>query len=215
MFLRNYWYVAGWSSEVSEKPLARTLLGESVVLFRTPDGTERAHRPVCAPAHAAVQRTDGRRHARVRLPRPRLCRFGRCVHSRAGQPPNGIAVRSFPAFERYGAVWLWMGDAEKADPKISGRRSAESGGGHHFYFHVKANYLLLNDNLSDLLHQAYLHNPSFGGDANPLGEFAPEMQARGRPHAGALGLEECQSAGHLRGDGKNRRPVGRMELIRV
>ena len=32
------------------------------------------------------------------------------------------------------------------------------------YRHAKANYLLLNDNLADLLHVAYLHLPSGGGN---------------------------------------------------
>ncbi len=32
MFLKNYWYVAAWSSEVSAEPLARIFLGEPVVL---------------------------------------------------------------------------------------------------------------------------------------------------------------------------------------
>ena len=35
MFLKDYWYVASWSSEVTAEPLARTFLGEPVVLYRT------------------------------------------------------------------------------------------------------------------------------------------------------------------------------------
>ena len=38
MFLQNYWYVAAVSDEIGETPLARTLLDEPVVLYRTPDG---------------------------------------------------------------------------------------------------------------------------------------------------------------------------------
>ena len=38
MFLYNAWYVAAWSTEVGEKPLARTLLEEPVVLYRGADG---------------------------------------------------------------------------------------------------------------------------------------------------------------------------------
>ncbi len=39
MFIRNAWYVAAFSSECnSDTPLARTLLSERVVLFRTPEG---------------------------------------------------------------------------------------------------------------------------------------------------------------------------------
>lgn len=183
MFLRNYWYVAGWSSEVSDKPLARTLLGEAVVLFRTPDGSTHALQDRCA--HRRMPLSNGKVVGDTLI-----CGYhglayaasGRCVRVPGqAQAPKGISVRAFPTFERYGAVWIWMGEAERADPaKIFRVHDVpESGGGHHFYFHVKANYLLLNDNLSDLLHQAYLHNPSFGGDANPLGEFAPEIRHEG------------------------------------
>lgn len=38
MFLRNSWYVAAWAREVTRRLLARTLLGEPVVLFRKGNG---------------------------------------------------------------------------------------------------------------------------------------------------------------------------------
>src|SRR5690606_22218157 len=31
-------------------------------------------------------------------------------------PPKPAVVRSYPVAERYGLVWLWMGDPAKADP---------------------------------------------------------------------------------------------------
>lgn len=37
MFVRNAWYAAAMSHECTSKPLARTILGEQVVLFRTTD----------------------------------------------------------------------------------------------------------------------------------------------------------------------------------
>src|SRR5437762_9919963 len=48
MFLRNYWYVAAWNDEVSREPLARTVLGEDIVLFRKRDGTVVALENRCA-----------------------------------------------------------------------------------------------------------------------------------------------------------------------
>ncbi len=33
MFLRHSWYVAAWAHELGDRPLARTILGEPVVLF--------------------------------------------------------------------------------------------------------------------------------------------------------------------------------------
>jgi vanillate O-demethylase monooxygenase subunit len=40
MFVRNAWYIAAWGDEVADKPLARRILNEPVVLFR--DGQGRA-----------------------------------------------------------------------------------------------------------------------------------------------------------------------------
>ena len=40
-YLRNCWYAAAYAHEVDDAPLARQLLDEPIVFFRTPDG--RAH----------------------------------------------------------------------------------------------------------------------------------------------------------------------------
>ena len=37
MFVRNAWYVAAWETEIGDTPLARTILNEPVVMFRTGD----------------------------------------------------------------------------------------------------------------------------------------------------------------------------------
>ena len=38
MFARNAWYLAGWSHELDRKPMTRSLLGETVVLYRDAEG---------------------------------------------------------------------------------------------------------------------------------------------------------------------------------
>jgi phenylpropionate dioxygenase-like ring-hydroxylating dioxygenase large terminal subunit len=183
MLLRNYWYVAAWSNELSSTPLARTILNEPVVMLRAPGGKAVALQDRCA-------------HRRMPLSKGKVvgdtlvCCYhgltydfsGRCVRVPGqSEPPANIRVRSFPAVERYGAVWLWMGEPELADPeRIFKCDEVDPGGsGHQFYFHVKASYLYLNDNLSDLLHQAFLHNPSFGGNTDPLGETKPTITQEG------------------------------------
>ena len=47
MFLRNAWYVAALDDEVSDKPLARTLLNDAVVLFRDAQGRAAALEDRC------------------------------------------------------------------------------------------------------------------------------------------------------------------------
>ena len=51
MFLRNYWYVAGYDHEIGSKPLGRIILGEPVVLYRLEDGTVVALEDRCAHRH--------------------------------------------------------------------------------------------------------------------------------------------------------------------
>jgi phenylpropionate dioxygenase-like ring-hydroxylating dioxygenase large terminal subunit len=184
MLIRNSWYVAAWAEEVGHgKPLGRTIVGDPIVMFRTTTGDVVALEGRCAHRHMSLA------NGKV-IGDTLVCCYhgltydatGKCVRvpGQASPPPN-IRVKRYPAVERYGAVWLWMGDPELADASkiFDCSPIAQSGeGGHKFYWHVKANYLYLNDNLSDLLHQAYLHNPSFGGNADPLGATSPTFVQR-------------------------------------
>jgi phenylpropionate dioxygenase-like ring-hydroxylating dioxygenase large terminal subunit len=165
MFLRNYWYVAAFSHEVGREPLARTLLGEPVVLFRLEDGRVAALQDRCA--HRLMPLSKGR----VVNDTLQCCYHGltydssgACVHiPRQEAPPAGFSIRSYPAAERYGAVWLWMGESRLADPsRIFECSLLDPSGsdGMRIYFHVKANYMFINDNLADLLHIGFLHNPA-------------------------------------------------------
>ena len=65
MYLRNCWYVAGWTRELDNKSglLARTILDEPVVLCRMGDGTLAAFTDRCPhrrlPLSAGTITTDG------------------------------------------------------------------------------------------------------------------------------------------------------------
>src|SRR5580700_6828227 len=47
MFLRNGWYTALWSHELTDKPVGKTLLNEKVVLFRNTAGAVGALEDCC------------------------------------------------------------------------------------------------------------------------------------------------------------------------
>ena len=171
MFLRNCWYAAAWDDEVAETPLARTILDEPVVLFRTADGRLAALEDRCC--HRALPLSMGRVEGETLQCGYHGLRFdtgGWCV-AVPGQSsiPPGARVRSFPLVERHGWVWIWMGEADAADPASVPDwwwmdhpewRPVRGGAP----FHVEANYLLLNDNLLDLSHVAYVHAGSIGTD---------------------------------------------------
>ncbi len=185
-FLRNCWYAAAWDDEVTETPLARTILGEPVVLFRTGSGRPAALEDRCC--HRSVPLSLGRTEGETIRCGYHGLRFdagGRCVEV-PGQSaiPPGAGVRAWPLVERHGWVWIWMGDAAAADPALvpgwhwmdaPGWRAVRGGPP----FHVEANYLLLNDNLLDLSHVAYVHAGSIGTDN--VADF-PIVAERGEDH---------------------------------
>ena len=165
-WIRNAWYVAAASAELTEAPLGRRLCGEDVVLFRGPGGVVAALEDVCP-----------HRGARLSLGR---CREGRMVcgyhglevaadgtaAAMAGQDVSRIPrTRAFPVVERAGFVWLWPGEASEADeallphlPWADDPQWAYGGG----LYRIACDYRLMVDNLMDLTHETHVHATSIG-----------------------------------------------------
>ncbi len=170
MFLRNYWYVAALDHEVADKPLGRTILGEPVVLFRTPDGAVGALEDRCA--HRRLPLSMGKMVGdalQCHYHGLRFDRSGKCVRV-PGQDliPQSARVRTYPVVERYHWVWIWMGDPALADPaKITDFHWLDdpNWGAKPSYLHVEANWQLVVDNLLDLTHLAFVHETTIGNMA--------------------------------------------------
>jgi phenylpropionate dioxygenase-like ring-hydroxylating dioxygenase large terminal subunit len=172
-FLRNAWYVAAWASEIADKPMSRRLLGERVVLFRTADGAPLALADRCPHRFAPLSRGKVVGEA-IECAYHGLQFDGRgiCVRNQMGNGhvPQSVRVRSYPLVQRYQMLWIWMGDAQRADsafiPDYRGIVPDERTGHHNLgnYLRVRANYLLEIDNLMDLSHVNFLHNGSLGNE---------------------------------------------------
>jgi phenylpropionate dioxygenase-like ring-hydroxylating dioxygenase large terminal subunit len=167
-FVRNTWYMGAWSSEVSDKPVARKMLSEPVVMFRTSSGALGALRDVCP--HRAVPLSLGTvegEHLRcpyhaLEFDTAGICRLNPHVKS----APERITNGSYPVVERHGMIWVWLGDAAAADPETivdysifndASRFTTCTG-----YLHVLADYRLVIDNLMDLAHAEYIHPNTVG-----------------------------------------------------
>lgn len=170
-YLWNTWYLAAWSREVAPgQLLARTFLEEPVVIYRARDGAPTALADLCphrfAPLSMGYQVEDNIRCAYHGL---EFDKAGACARNPHGPIPKAAKVRRFPVIERYGAIWIWMGPTENADPDYLPDLSKFVGGdGQRFsriYYHVDAHYELLSDNILDLSHIEYLHPGSFGTSA--------------------------------------------------
>lgn len=167
LFLRNCWYVAAFSDDVTRGPLARTLLDKPVVLYRREDGTPVALHDRCP--HRFAPLSTGRLVGDTIQCGYHGLAFdsaGRCVANphNDGKPLASAGIESFELHERYGFVWIWFGDAALADPALLPNffylEDPENFRVQSGSLHVKGNYQLVTDNLLDLTHAPYLH-PGF------------------------------------------------------
>jgi phenylpropionate dioxygenase-like ring-hydroxylating dioxygenase large terminal subunit len=181
MFLRNCWYVAGWSHHFPEKaPVARTILGEPIVIYRQASGTVAALEDRCC--HRLAPLSKGRIEGadlRCMYHGLRFAPSGACVEI-PGQSvvPSHAKVRAYPAVEQDCWVWLWMGDPALADPALIPR--ALYHGDPEWWMQAgelayEANYQLINDNLLDLAHLSYVHENTLGRNSMSWAESRPTV----------------------------------------
>lgn len=166
MFIRNRWYVAAWDKEVGRKPLARTICGEKVVLYRRADGSAAALADFCphrlAPLSLGTVEGDNLRcgyHGLV------VDGSGACVEMPGQDTPPRLSARAYPLVERYRFVWVWIGEAALADPALIPDLWFCEHPDWTFegdVYAVACDYRLLVDNLMDLSHETYVHPSSIG-----------------------------------------------------
>ena len=177
MYLRNSWYVVALSSEIEAKLRAFRILGENIVIYRTERGEPVALEDSCP-------------HRRLPLSKGRLlngnieCGYhglqfdhsGQCVAAPTQDriPPTAI-VRSYPIVDRWGLVWIWMGDAGLSDDSliidIENYDNADWKITSGDALTCACNYLYVVDNLLDPSHVAWVHLSSFaapGTDNTPV-----------------------------------------------
>jgi vanillate O-demethylase monooxygenase subunit len=192
VIVRNAWYVAAWSGELDEAPLARRICGDPVVLFRAADGSVAALRDSCG--HRGAPLSLG-----TVVPRGIRCNYhgvvfgpdGACVEI-PGQDliSRRSRVPRYPVHERNRIVWIWTGEAERADPSeivdYPIHDQPDRWPTTYGVLPCKANYLLLIDNLLDATHLAYVHPGSVGGAA-PTVHFEAQSRLDRTPNGLHLG----------------------------
>lgn len=163
-YLKNAWYCAGWSTDLDGTQITKTFLGEPVLMYRRGDGTPVALSNRCphrfAPMHKGKLKGD-----LIECPYHGLqfAHDGACVLNPHGDGsiPRAAKLKAYPLVEHQGTLWIWMGDADKADKTQivdtlfltqKDRYASRSG-----YLKVDVNYELFIDNLLDLTHAPYLH----------------------------------------------------------
>jgi vanillate O-demethylase monooxygenase subunit len=168
-YLRNTWYVAAWDEEIKGQELfSRRLLDEPLVFFREQSGQVKALADRCphrfAPLSKGILCDDA-----VRCPYHGL-EFngdGQCTRNPHGNSaiPKAAQVRAYPVVEKYSVIWIWMGEASKADESLIPDFSCMDPQRFYVakrYLYARANYVLESDNILDLSHIQYLHPSTLG-----------------------------------------------------
>lgn len=164
---RDQWYVIAFSNEVTRAPLARMILGDSVVLYRREDGSPVALFDRCP--HRGMRFSNGGKLIDDAI----QCNYhglefgpdGKCRKVPSGGPISSLMrVRSYPVVEIWDWIWIWPGDPAKADPELIPDHHALglTDPSLHSYsgltLQMDCNYLHAYENLLEATHISYLHH---------------------------------------------------------
>lgn len=169
--LKDYWYVGGTAGEVGRrKPFASTVLGEKLVLFRDARGEPVAlsdrclHRnaPLSAgdvfdgcigcPYHGWTYDSEGRL---VDIPA-----------TADGTEVPELGLRRWKTVERYGLVWVWMGEGEPDKEPFQMPYWGQRGWScYYMVTHFDNGVTQLVENFMDVPHTVFVHKGWFRNEA--------------------------------------------------
>lgn len=175
MMYTNLWYVAARSDHVGQEPARVRMLGRDLVLFRGAGGELACLSDVCPHRGSSLARGRCEEGGMISCPFHgwRFDASGACrrIPSQANPMvdiPRGAKVDAYPVEERYGLVWVFLGDdpgnalpipdvPEYGDPDWRGQHYSDT-------WHANLHWSKMTD--LDHVHLPFVHGITFGGD-NP------------------------------------------------
>jgi len=167
--LRNFWHPIYQAEKLTDKPLGIKRLGEDLVLWRDGEGKAQCFVDVCP--HRGAKLSLGRI-----IDGTLNCWYHSFQFDSTGQclavPTDGedsklarrTRVRAYPTEERGGLIWAYIGDTElfPAPPLVIPREmEAPDWTGFIFEAEWETSWLLVMDNLADVMHAPHLHARSY------------------------------------------------------
>jgi phenylpropionate dioxygenase-like ring-hydroxylating dioxygenase large terminal subunit len=177
--LINTWYVAAPASEIdADRPRRVRMLGLDFVLFRDADGALHCLSDVCCHRGGSLAErdlTDG--CVQCAYHGWTFDGAGRCTGipsmGEGARVPKRARVDSYPAQEKYGLAWVFLGDLPESErPMLPGWLDAFEGqpDKHWFMQYEKhqpgINWMRMMENSMDNSHLSFVH-PMFGGRIDP------------------------------------------------
>jgi phenylpropionate dioxygenase-like ring-hydroxylating dioxygenase large terminal subunit len=170
--LLNDWHPAASMRELTPgKLVATTVLGQELVLWRAADGRVRAWENRCPHrgTRLSIGRIDGDRV---------VCAYhgwqfaadGHCKRVPAlpdFQPPQPASVKAFPALEKYGLIWVCLGERPEGPPSFPEAEDAALRPVVCGPYEVAASAPRIVENFLDMAHFAYVHPGILGDHGRP------------------------------------------------
>lgn len=182
MWLRNCWYVVAWEHEIPVDGLfTRKVLGEPILLYRAAGGKLVAMEDRCC--HRLAPLSKGRLEGdcvRCGYHGLKFDPSGACVDAPGLERiPPAARVRTYPVVSHHKWVFVWMGDAERADAALLPDNFSCDHPDWRYkpgYVHYETPYLLICDNLLDFSHLSYVHASTLGG-STAIAQAIPEISS--------------------------------------
>lgn len=173
--IRNQYYIVLDSTQVQDRPIGVTRLGERLVFWRDPSGH------VCCATDRCVHR--GAALSKGQIIHDHLqCPFHGLEYDPSGQvvliPANGrntpvpaqFRVQTYPTYEAHGFIWTWWGEDPPAN--LAPPRFFDDIGDDFSYGQVRdpwdAHYSRAIENQLDVVHLPFVHHNTIGAGGQTL-----------------------------------------------
>ena len=166
--LKNQWYVAGLSSEVTNKPVASRILDRPLVLFRkTSNGKVVILEDRCVHRQAPLSLGEVvKDNIQCGYHGIEYDESGACIRIPSQkQIPPGAGVPTYPCIEQQGFIHVWMGDPELCETKSPYDFPFASNPNwrvRYAQLYGRFDSRLLIDNLMDVTHLPFAHKSTIG-----------------------------------------------------
>lgn len=200
--MKNYWYVAATSDELTTKPLARQIDGEPVVLFRDAQGRAAALFDRCSHRNAQLSRGWTKQGCVV-------CPYhgwefdstGTCTRipalAEGDRLPPKSHVPAFPVQEQQGYVWVFVGDGDPTvvSPYRLPELDAPGWGYARLETTIRNSVLNVVENFIDCPHTGYIHGGLFRNEP----DHSVQTTVRTTEDGIAIEIDESAKASSLLG----------------
>jgi phenylpropionate dioxygenase-like ring-hydroxylating dioxygenase large terminal subunit len=174
--LKNFWYAIAFSTEVKDKPIRVTALGQELVIYRNTKGEPIVMSDLCI--HRGGALSDGWTEGNCIVCPYHGWKFqedGACVRIPSFPDPKmpiprKARVDAYPTKEKYGFVWTFLGDLpENERPPIPPLAEFDDPRFRPIWgiFNWEVNFARAVENGMDIAHAPFVHAGSFGNPEKP------------------------------------------------